>query len=258
MLGLVVLAVCGVASLDSAQAQGLIWNLPEDGTEVRFEGTITQIEFRPDSAEGDIEIEWIHNLTLKSVGRQEAEFEGSSVPCRWIEIKVETGKISETGVDTGPVGGRIYKVLVPESRVSDQQRDADKIPVSFLPIIQGFQKIGEEEPVEMQTKALQIFPLLSRLMHYESLKGDGEEQPLEIPLGEIPAKKWVGSRILENLSTRTVNEAEIWQSNEVPFGLAQWSVKSTRSAKDNSEPRSAFKPMTILCPAQSSKMLETA
>src|ERR1700757_247780 len=47
-----------LASLQSATAQGLILNLPKkEGAWVRFEGTVKQVEFRPDAAEGDISME---------------------------------------------------------------------------------------------------------------------------------------------------------------------------------------------------------
>ncbi len=132
---LIVLACAGLfaGSLDrAAEAQGLIVRLPKDGAWVRFEGTVKQVEFRPDAPEGDISMEWIEHLTIKSVGREQAVFHGKQVPCRWIEIKVVTGKPSESGVEAGPVGERIYKILVPEERVTGAVADGDKIPV-FLP-----------------------------------------------------------------------------------------------------------------------------
>ena len=117
-----------LASLGSATAQGLILNLPKkDGAWVRYEGTVKQVEFRPDAAEGDITMEWIQQLTIKSVGSETATFRGKQIPCRWIEIKIVTGKPSESGIESGPVGERIYKVLVPEERVIGGLADGGKI-----------------------------------------------------------------------------------------------------------------------------------
>ncbi len=141
MLSLAGLVILG--SLRSATAQGVILTLPkQDGAWVRFEGTVKQVEFRPDAAEGDITMEWIQQLTVKSVGTETAAFRGKQVPCRWIEIKVVTGKPSESGIEAGPVGERIYKVLVPEERVVGQLADGGKIPFSFLDVIKGFRKTG--------------------------------------------------------------------------------------------------------------------
>ena len=75
-----------------ANAQGLIWKLPADGTWIRYEGTYQQIETRSNTGGTDLTIQWIQHLTIKSVGALEAEFEGKTVPCRWLEFKVQTGR----------------------------------------------------------------------------------------------------------------------------------------------------------------------
>ena len=59
-----------------ADAQGLIWKLPADGTWIRYEGTYQQIETRSNTGGTDLTIQWIQHLTVKSVGQQEADFEG--------------------------------------------------------------------------------------------------------------------------------------------------------------------------------------
>ena len=68
-------------------AQGLIFHLPEDGKAVEYEGTLTQATGPDDQAP----LTWTCELSIKSVGREEAEFEGKVQPCRWIEIKTLTG-----------------------------------------------------------------------------------------------------------------------------------------------------------------------
>jgi hypothetical protein len=224
-----------------ASAQGLLWSLPEDGTWVRHEGTYTQVETRPDSIEGDLQIEWERWLTISSVGREMAEFNNETVPCRWIEIKVETGKGSETGIDAGPIGARIVKVLVPESRVMGKQIDEDQIPVAFIPIVKGYRKIGENPTEEIEAKVLQIFPMVSMLLHYPTIQSTGEEEDPDVRLGPVTATKLKGSYKMENLYSRSENEATLWQSDEVPFGLAKWSVVLLREAKDASESREEFR-----------------
>ena len=52
-----------VIASSAANAQGLIWKLPPDGTWVRYEGTYRQIEFRPESAEGNLEIQLVFRFT---------------------------------------------------------------------------------------------------------------------------------------------------------------------------------------------------
>jgi hypothetical protein len=245
-----VLSLAGIvslASLRSATAQGLIVNLPkQDGAWVRFEGTVKQVEFRPDAAEGDITMEWIQQLTIKSVGSETASFHGKQVPCRWIEIKIVTGKPSESGVETGPVGERIYKVLVPEERVIGQLTDGAKIPFSFLDVIKGFRKTGGQVS-QIPAGGLQVFPLIAPVMHYEAVEvGGSDNEEIPLPGGAVKTKKFKARRAIESATERSVNEAEIWRGDgsTVPFGLVRWTVKSLLERKDSTSPRQGYKPLT--------------
>jgi hypothetical protein len=241
------LAVFCVAALaNAAQAQGLLWSLPEDGSWVRFEGPVVQTEIRPDAASND-RIEWLRHVTVKSVGKEMAEFEGESVPCRWIEIKVVTGKASEKGIEAGPVGTQIVKALVPESRINGKALYGDAIPASYVPIVKGFRKYGQGEVQKIDSNVLQIYPLLSPLMHYrtvEAAEGDAED-PMA-PIGALSAKKHNGKSVVESFTTRTDNAAELWLTDEVPFGLAKWNVKQTRFIKDRAQSRDKFTPVSEL------------
>ncbi len=58
------------------QAQGLLWSFPEEGTWARYEGTYRQIKIRPNVAEGNEELNWIRELTIKSLGSESAEYQG--------------------------------------------------------------------------------------------------------------------------------------------------------------------------------------
>jgi hypothetical protein len=236
-----------LSSLRPATAQGLILNLPKkDGAWVRYEGTVKQVEFRPDAAEGDITMEWIQQLTIKSVGGETATFRGKQIPCRWIEIKIVTGKPSESGIDAGPVGERVYKVLVPEERVIGELADGGKIPFSFLDIIKGFRKMGGQV-TPVPAGALQAFPLIAPVMHYEAVEVAGtENEDVPLPGGAVKTKKFKAKRTIESATERSVNEAELWRSdgNTVPFGLVRWTVKSLLERKDSTAPRQGYKPLT--------------
>ena len=246
-VSLVLLGHWLAGGVGSAYAQGLVWSLPkEDGTWVRYEGTFRQVETRTESNEGNLTIDWIRHLWIKSVGKETAEYEGKTVPCRWIEIKLVTGKPSETGIDPGPIGARIYKVLVPEARVAGALVDADKIHVSYVPIVKGYRRIGDGEVKAVKAGVLQVYPLLSMLMHYKTLEaGTDDAVDPEIPLDQpVTAKMYKGVYKMESRTGRSVNEAQLWRSNDVPFGLAKWTVKMYREAKDAREPRSDFQRMS--------------
>jgi hypothetical protein len=247
MLSLAGLVLLG--SLQSATAQGLILTLPkQDGAWVRFEGTVKQVEFRPDAAEGDITMEWIQQLTVKSVGTETAAFRGKQVPCRWIEIKVVTGKPSESGIEAGPVGERIYKVLVPEERVVGQLADGGKIPFSFLDVIKGFRKTGGQVS-PLPAGALQVFPLVAPVMHYEAVEVNGNDsEDISLPGAPAPIKtqKFKAKRSIESDTERSTNEAELWRSDgtTIPFGLVKWTVKTLLERKDSTQPRQSYKALT--------------
>ncbi len=230
----------GAGMISQGQAQGLIWSLPADGTQVRFEGTVRQVIYRPQNLNGDLELEWIRHLTIKSVGRESAEYDGREVSCRWIEIKATTGT-SAGGLVPGPVGERIYKVLIPEESVIGVTHDDKNIPVSFLPIVKGYKKIGEAPTMEIQGNLLQVYPLLTMLPHYRTLEQANAlgEDP-GIRLGPVTAKQLRGQKVMESRSSRSTSESQLWLSDDVPFGIAKWTIRQSREKKGNSETRDNF------------------
>lgn len=240
--------VCLVAQFcllsQSADAQGVVCQLPEDETWVKFEGTYAQSEIRPESAAGKLDINpWIEHVWIKSVGSQMAEYRGEMTACRWIEIKTERGREKDGKIDTGLTGSVIYKVLIPESAVITDNVDSEGVPVSFLPIVKGYRKVGKAEPKEITEPALQLYPLGILVGYYRELQKVEDEVDPEIGLENVKsASQWQGQVTTERASSRTVMESTIWKSPDVPFGVARWSAKITREIKDALEPRDEFKP----------------
>jgi hypothetical protein len=232
----------------AATAQGLIWKLPEDGTWVEFEGKYSQTDFRPDSPDGDLKPDpWSRRLRISSVGREMAEFKGKMEACRWIELEVRTGRSDGGVIDTGPAGARIYKVLIPESKIVNNTTDGDGIPVSMIPIVKGYRKIGDGDtkPIPLKNNksgVLQVYPVISLLRHYktlESLSGQPEDAGINIP--GITARRYRAVKTMESPTGRSTHTAELWRSPDMPFGLARWSVKILREEKGSTDLRSAFK-----------------
>jgi len=226
-----------------ASAQGLIFNLPEDGTAVEYEGTLTQAT----SADDPDPLTWTCELSIKSVGREEAEFEGKVQPCRWIEIKTLTGKAGAAGIDPGPVGARIYKVLVPESKVIAEPVDAENIPNDMLPIVRGFRRLGEEAVKEITTPALRVYPTISLLTNYSNPDVIATNEVPETLMGsQITAKRMKGQLVMERAESKSTNAGEFWVSTDVPFGLARWVVSVTREEKESTAPRSQFHVVNVV------------
>jgi hypothetical protein len=236
----VAVAVVVLASAGPAAAQGLIWNLPEDGTEVVYGGTITQTDIRPGGAE--TELTWDNRLVVRSVGTQDVQYRGKTVPGRWIEFELATGKATEQGIDTGPVGARIYKVLVAESAVTGTAADERGIPRAFLPIIEGYLKMADQPPQKMASTAFEVFPTLSLLMVYKpnELTAEAEGQEAESPAGRFTATQYAAKATIESPSSRVENTATLIVSPDMAFGPVRWTATVVRSTKDPNQPRDAY------------------
>jgi hypothetical protein len=231
---------CGV------QAQGLLWQLPEDEVTVHYQGTYKQQVFSRVTDDADPkEIEWIRDLFITAGPREEHQVDGVATQCRKLKIVVRTGKAFEGANDPGPVGEWTYEVLIAESAVLGQIADERDIPVSFIPILEGTRKAGDKPAEPIKATNLQIYPTISLLRHYSELKPAGTEpEELDIPFGFVNARKFTASHTLESRTSRSVNNAEIWKSSDVPFGLAKWTVRLSRERKSDLAPRSKFKTVT--------------
>ncbi|MCP4175616.1 MAG: hypothetical protein GY758_33130 [Fuerstiella sp.] len=226
----------------SASAQGLIFQLPEDGTGVEYRGEIIQENVRPDIADGKETLKWEREISVKSVGREEAEFEGTMQACRWIEIKVVTGDPGAAGIDPGPVGARIYKVLVPESKVVGESVDSDLVPNVMLPIVRGHRRLGENQVKVIKSPALRIYPTVCLLNNYpKPVVVSPSESPQLIATNlSFNARHLKGQTVMERPQSRSTNEGNFWVTPEVPFGLARWEVVVTREQKESTASRDTF------------------
>lgn len=230
-------------SSPAASAQGLIFQLPEDGMAVEYQGTLTQ----GSSADDDNALKWTCELSIKSVGREDAEYQGQMQPCRWIEIKTITGKAGEAGIDPGPVGSRIYKVLVPESKIIGESRDSSGIANDMLPIVRGFRRLGEEGVEPIKTPALRFYPTIALLTSYPDPEVIATNAVPEVILQgpQLSAVHRKGKVVMESQKTRSTNEGEYWVSKDVPFGLARWIVTVTSEEKDLAAARSEFRTTVV-------------
>ena len=146
-------------------------------------------------------------------------------------------------MDPGPVGSRLYKILVPESVIIGQPQDADNIPNQVLPIITGFRRTGENAAVPLKAAAIRFYPTICLLANYS--------EPQTLATAEVPeiiaeglsvsARHLQGEEVIERPESRSTNKADYWVSDQVPFGLARWIVTIEREIKESAAPRSDFK-----------------
>jgi hypothetical protein len=224
-----------------ASAQGLIWKLPEDGKWIRFEGQYSQIEARPNNPKGNLTITWIQHVTIKSVGTAMGEFEGEQVLCRWLEFKIQTGKARQGAIATGPVGERIYKVLVPEKAIIGKTKDAEGIPVMYLPIVDGYRKTNEKDPTPKKLKhgVFNLFPVVSLVRHHKEFE---EPIPDSVTVNNTDVDVLVYRATIqqESLTEKVAHETKLFRTDEMPFGVARWIVKITHERKAQIDGRSDF------------------
>jgi hypothetical protein len=237
-------SVCLILIGSSASAQGLLYSLPEDGTGVRYEGTYKQLVKRPNAVEGDTTVTATRRLRIASVGKEDADFRGKSEPCRWIEFKIQTGRPKEGDIDAGPGSVGIYKVLIPESAirgtVTEPVGGNREIYVSFLPIVKGFRKIGDEETQPIDPPVFQVRPVLTQLQHYRNLMEEGAPEELQVTAGTFSSQLYKGSAMSESPSRRSTNSAEVTRSDAIPFGLVKWTAKTVTEEKPTTATRSEF------------------
>jgi hypothetical protein len=253
LLPLLMVLAASLAGGESASAQGLIWNIPEqEGRWVRYEGTYTQVMKRPDDPAGDLKLNWTRHLTIKALNNEEGTIDGQTVPCRWLELKVITGPVKEGIIDAGPGGIRLYKILVPVEAISKVQItdsneviDANRVLATYVKIARGYRKVGNEAASPIETGVFQIYPALTTLQHYRELTIVGTEE-VAIRNETISATHLKGELITEDLFTRSTNRADVWKTDspQVPFGVAKWHVTLTIERKDSTQSRSGFTPFS--------------
>ncbi len=243
LVGSMVLAL--VLCSSSASAQGILWKLPEgDKTWCRYEGTYKQTVRRPESAEGDLTLEWVRHLTIKSLSTEDAEYKGNTVPCRWIEIKLLTGHVNEGIVDAGPGGNRIYKLLVPVSEirgtVTEPLSANREMFVSYIPVVKGYRKIGDEPAAALEGQVFDLYPMVSYLRHFRTLESTGDEEVVQTPFKDLNGTLQKGTLVSETPTLRTTTAAEMYRSDESPFGLAKWTAKINTETKQSTAARTTF------------------
>ena len=236
-----VAAVLGSLLLGAAPANagGLVWSLPAPGTFVRHEGTLSQTI--TDRQNQTRTVERLRQITVRALDAETATVDGRPVPARWLEVVSETGTPGERGLDTGPVGRVLYKVLVPEAAVTGRVQDDQGIPDAFLPVLRGWKQTGDGEPIEFGP-ALRAYPTLTLLKEYEpgELTEEGPDAA-DTPAGSFDGTLYRGKVTEETRRARVVNEGAFLVSDAVPFGVARWEVTVTQERKDLSEPREAFR-----------------
>ena len=186
LAGLIVAA----AVVQPVRADGLIYRLPADGCQIRYDMAI---------AIGAQNVNLKGSVTVSSVGKATENGED----CRWIEIKMIT-------TDEGQDHIVISKALVPEKHLGKGKSAADNV-------IRAWIKEENGEPIEIKDlKAPQAVALRAFLAG--PLKNPGELEKIEID-GKLECPGVTGELEIESdIGTISIN-MENRLHEKAPFGL---------------------------------------
>src|SRR6185437_10830959 len=134
-VGIAIFFATAITVGQTARADGLIYQLPEDGAQVRYDTEIT-------TSVGGQDVGSKGSVTISSVGAVLVDNE----KCRWIEIKMISS-------DDGQERLVIAKALIPEKHFGKGKPAGDHM-------IRGWLKIGDNEAQEIKDlKAPTALPL---------------------------------------------------------------------------------------------------
>jgi hypothetical protein len=186
------------ALTQTALADGLIYKLPEDGAQVRYDLEIA-IAGQDTRVKG--------SLTVSSVGKATENAED----CRWIEFKMITS-------DDGQDHIVISKALIPEKHLGKGKSAAENV-------IRGWIKEENGEPFEIKDlKAPQAVALRAFLAGPPKNAGELEKKEIDGKLGKFECPGATGELEIESdIGTIGIN-LENRLHEKAPFGLvtAAW------------------------------------
>jgi hypothetical protein len=188
-----------LAAVPSATADGLITQLPDDGSWAEFELKLTLTK-------NDQKREHSAYLRLSSVGQ--VEHQGTK--CRWVELQVSRTE--------PPTPDEVAKILVPEESLK-----SGKVTVANL--IRGWSKPGDDETVELDRDRprLKIGPLAMLLSGSSSDSQKSEKEEVQVDgLGPLACEKSTGKHDLpmspgDNLPA----DITLWRHSKASFGTVK-------------------------------------
>jgi hypothetical protein len=181
--------------VQGAQADGLIYQLPKDGTSATFDMEVSG------SRNGQQKI-GKGSLVVSSVGEVTVDNE----KCRWIEFKMALKLDDNSRVS-------IVKVLVPEKHLGKGKASGENI-------VRGWAKGGEEAAVEIKsTLANEMGPIAAFLSSPPKDPKVLEKTELDGKLGKLQCAGVSGETSLEQGGSTFVLKFESRLHENAPFGV---------------------------------------
>ena len=220
--GRLTLAMAALFLASWARADGLLYQLPEDGSWVRFHVRMTM---EPGGGEAEAG-KMTGALTMRSVGQETVEGD----KCRWIELELVPDK--PAGDQQAPPHGPphiIMKVLLPE-----QNLQKGKEPLQHL--VKGWMKEGDEEPRELKdpnsehTGPLPAF-LSGPLKDVKEL----DKTTIDTKLGKLECDGITANNVYKQGEAVTTVQFETRLHDKAPFGVVNSKMQYDSKRGDNEE-----------------------
>jgi len=188
-----------LVAIPSAKADGLITQLPDDGSWAEFELKLTLTK-------NDQKREHSAYLRLSSVGQ--VEHQGTK--CRWVELQVSRTE--------PPTPDEVAKILVPEESLKSGK-------VTAANLIRGWSKPGDDEAAELDKDQprLRIGPLAMLLSGSSSDSQKSEKEDLKVEgLGSLDCEKTTSKHDLPmSPSDNLPADFTLWRHSKASFGTVK-------------------------------------
>jgi hypothetical protein len=191
-----------LAATSNVTADGLITQLPDDGSWAEFELKLTLTE------DGQ-KREHSAYLRLSSVGQ--VEHQGAK--CRWVELQVSRTE--------PPKPDEVAKILVPEESIKSGK-------VTATNLVRGWRKPADEEATELDKDRprLGIGPLAMLLSGSSSGSQEPEKEEVHVEgLGPLICEKTTGKHDLPMSSSDNLPaDITLWRNSKAAFGTVKLRV----------------------------------
>jgi hypothetical protein len=216
-VSVILAATLCLANVTVVKADGLIHQLPKDGSWVRFDATGEGL-----APGGEVAVTLKGTVTVKSVGMEVVD----GTLCRWIEIETEI-EGSRAG---GPRGRQteVFKLLIPEKHLVPGQNPREHVLKAWKKDTKG-----NDRELDLKGDDARAVASLDELLNgglAKSEKRDGVE--IKVPGGTFRCTHLKGTESSKSGDLDLAIEA--WLTDEVPFGVAAYRHSKTRKKEGQS------------------------
>ncbi len=206
-----------MANVSAVVADGLIHQLPKDGSWVQFDMTGEGL-----SPTGEVTVTIEGTVTVKSVGQEQID----GTDCRWIEIETEMEARRARGIRSRRIED--FKLLIPEKHLTAGQNPRAHVLKAWTKDTRGIVK--ELDLKSEEARAVQSLDELLNGGLPNPEKIDGAE--LKAPGGTFKCTHLSGKELSK--SGEIDLAIQTWLSDEVPFGVVAYRHTKMRKKGDES------------------------